>query len=59
MAFGMDANMREHLHASLTIMIAYRRASTRMRSRGDGMHMLRTSEVISARFRILELFAFL
>jgi hypothetical protein len=51
MAFGMDAaGMRGHRHASpltMRIMIAYPKASTRMRFRGDGMHMHGTSEVIA------------
>jgi hypothetical protein len=49
MAFGMDAGIRGHRRASpptMRIMIAYRKASTRMRIRGDGMHILSTSEVI-------------
>jgi hypothetical protein len=57
MAFGMDAGMRGYRRASppaMRIMIAYRKASTRMRFRGDGMDTLSTSEVITTYFRIIE-----
>ena len=63
MTFGMDAaGMRGHQHATpptTRIMIAYRKASTRIRFRGDGKHMLGTSEVIITHFRIIEPLAFL
>jgi len=48
MAFGMDTGMRGHRRAfppTMRIMIAYRKVSTRMRFRGDGMDTLSTSEV--------------
>jgi hypothetical protein len=60
MAFGMDAaGMRGHRHASPLTMIAYRKASTRMRFRGDGKHMLGTSEVTTTHFLLIEPLAFL
>jgi hypothetical protein len=64
MALGLDAGMRGHRdrHASprtMCTMIAYRKASMRMRFRGGGMHMLGMSEVITTYFRIIEPLAFL
>lgn len=58
MAFGMDAGMYGHRRTStptMHIMIAYRKASTRMRFRGDGMVMLSMSDVITIHHPVSQL----
>ncbi len=49
MVLGMDADMGGYWRAfpptmRITIMIAYRMTPTRIRYRGDGMHMLSASD---------------
>jgi len=39
------------------IMIAYRKAPMRMRFRGDGMHILNTSEVMVTHLKVSRYFA--
>ena len=57
MGFGMDAGMGGGHQRVSTMMIACRKASTRTRSRGDGIHMPSTSEV-TTHFCILSLSRF-